>query len=237
MSNSYFRFKQFTVRQDRCAMKVSTDACIQGAWTPVNASMRRVLDIGAGTGLLSLMIAQRIPSAHIDALELDADAAAQATENVAASPFAERIRIIHADAATWEAPEPYDLIISNPPFFSNALLGPDAARNAARHTAMLDADALITLTRRLLAPGGLASFLWPLQEHRLFSDKAQAAGLFLHQELCIRHRAGANVARVVSVWAWQPAGEVVKETLVIKDGSDAYTQQFAALLSPFYLAL
>ncbi len=236
MSNSWFQFKQFTVQQDRCAMKVSTDACILGAWTPTNRAVQRALDIGAGTGLLSLMLAQRMPAAYFDAVELDAEAALQAMENVAASPFGSRIRVSHADAADWEAPEGYDLIVSNPPFFSRALLGPDAARNAARHAGSLDADALIRIVYRLLSPEGYASFLWPLQEHHEFLSKA-AERLFLMKSLFIRHREGGKVTRVVSIWGKLPVAGPTEETLTIKDATDHYTPQFAALLSPFYLNL
>src|SRR5690606_2219536 len=97
MSNSYFRFKQFTVHQEHCAMKVSTDACIQGAWTPIGAQVKNILDIGAGTGLLSLMLAQRQPQAKIDAIELDAAAAQQAAQNIAASPWADWVAVITGD--------------------------------------------------------------------------------------------------------------------------------------------
>src|ERR1700739_4799939 len=98
MGNSYFQFKQFTIAQDRCAMKVTTDACIQGAWTPLRPGIRRALDVGAGTGLLSLMLAQRNPDIIIDAIEADPAAAAQAAENAASSTWRDRVNIICADA-------------------------------------------------------------------------------------------------------------------------------------------
>ncbi|MGN6568280.1 MAG: tRNA1(Val) (adenine(37)-N6)-methyltransferase, partial [Flavipsychrobacter sp.] len=134
MSNQYFQFKQFRIEQDKCAMKVSTDACIQGAWTPIHDHVRHVLDIGTGTGLLSLMLAQRDPRMHIDAVELDEQAATQAKENIVSSPFSERIDIIHGDAKEYQANQQYDLIICNPPFFQNSLLGDNSKRNTARHT-------------------------------------------------------------------------------------------------------
>jgi tRNA1Val (adenine37-N6)-methyltransferase len=235
MSNSYFRFKQFTIEQDRCAMKVSTDACIQGAWTPIATDAKHVLDIGAGTGLLSLMIAQRAPQVSIDALEMDAETAAQASDNAAASAFADRIHVTQVDATKWQPAMSYDLIICNPPFFQNALKGPDAARNQARHSGALDMPALIELTQ-CLAPNGIASFLWPRAEHDIFVEKANAAGLYLIAQLNIRHLVRSVVSRVVGIYSRMPSSPVI-ENLVIKDETDNYTEQFIKLLSPFYLNL
>jgi tRNA1Val (adenine37-N6)-methyltransferase len=114
MSNTWFQFRNFTLQQDRCAMKITTDACIQGAWTPLAPMPQNVLDIGTGTGLLALMLAQRFPEVHIDAVEYDQSAAAQAQENTDASPFAARIRVINADIRSFSAETQYDNIICNP---------------------------------------------------------------------------------------------------------------------------
>src|SRR5205085_2984467 len=122
-SNSYFQFKQFRVQQEATAMKVSTDACIQGAWTPIEPFVKNVLDIGTGTGLLSLMVAQRNNHILIDAIELDENAAQQATENIHASPWGDRINIVNGDIRNYTFNRQYDLIICNPPFFQNSLLG------------------------------------------------------------------------------------------------------------------
>lgn len=236
MSNSYFQFKQFTVNQGRCAMKVSTDACIQGAWTPLRPGIRRVLDIGTGTGLLSLMIAQRLHDTSIDAIELDEEAVLQARENVSSSPFADRIQIILGDAALWETERRYDLIICNPPFFKSALLGPDKPRNAARHIDSLDAATLAQVVLNYLDPQGVASFLWPVQEFESFKEVADKAGLHLVRQLSIRHRPAAPETRVVSLWQKTPLG-YEKEELTIKSSVEGYSEEFAALLKPFYLAL
>jgi tRNA1Val (adenine37-N6)-methyltransferase len=237
MSNSFFQFKRFTLHQDQCAMKVSTDACIQGAWTPVAEAIHRVLDIGAGTGLLSLMIAQRILKAVVDAIELDASAAQQAKENVLSSPFAKRIHVIQADASKMNATCLYDLIVCNPPFFKNALLGPDAGRNAARHIDGLDARTLIQLCLVSLAPQGIASFLWPRDAHLTFVSAARREGLYLQQELNIRHRAASAIARTVGIFGKERLPAVTTTTLVIKDEQDRYTPEFTDLLRPFYLYL
>jgi tRNA1Val (adenine37-N6)-methyltransferase len=145
MANSYFDFKQFRIEQGNCGMKVSTDACIQGAWTPVPHGACRILDAGAGTGLLSLMLAQRAPEVMIDALEIDEAAAIQAGENISASAFADRIHIHHQDVRSFQPEDQYDLIICNPPFFINSLNSPEAARNLARHNHTLQQKDLLDL--------------------------------------------------------------------------------------------
>src|SRR5262245_25570320 len=123
MSNTFFQFKQFRIEQDKCAMKVSTDACIQGAWTPIEENVRNVLDIGTGTGLLSLMLAQRKPGIRIEAIEIEEQAYKQAAENVAYSPWAEQIHVIPGDVRNDSLNRKFDLIVCNPPFFQNSLLG------------------------------------------------------------------------------------------------------------------
>lgn len=237
MSNAYFAFKQFTVRQDMSAMKVSTDACIQGAWTPVHAAMKHALDIGAGTGLLSMMIAQRLPGAQIDALELNESAALQAVENIAASTFASRIRVVQTDAADWLAPRSYDLIICNPPFFKNNLTGPDAARNAARHTATLNPQSLVNMLRQNLSADGIASVMWPPAGHELFASLATAAGFSIQATLSVCDKADSRVTRVIGIYSRQACTRPVTEELIIKSGNGNYTQAFIDLLSPFYLNL
>ena len=218
-------------------MKVSTDACIQGAWTPLAPNMRRILDIGAGTGLLSLMMAQRAPDARIDALELHEAAAVQAAENAAASPFADRIHVHHIDATNWTVPYLYEYIICNPPFFKDSLLGPDAARNAARHGASLNPAALIDIICRHLAPHGTASVMWPEEAHHAFVSLAAARGLYLQRSLQVRDRAATRVTRVIGIYGRAVAEAPLTETLVIKTASGAYTADFAGLLATFYLYL
>ena len=218
-------------------MKVSTDACIQGAWTPVGPETKQVLDIGAGTGLLSLMLVQRAPQAMIDAVELDKAASTQALENVLTSQFSDRIRVINADASQWQSSDGYDLIICNPPFFHNALLGPDTSRNAARHVDALDAGSLIRLSLELLMPNGTASFLWPHDVFNSFKEQAVASGLHLHHQLNIQHRPGSPVTRIIGLFGKTQPQSSKEDTLTIKDNTEQYTPGFVALLRPFYLHL
>ncbi len=158
--NSGFTFKQFHVAHDRCAMKVGTDGILLGAWAPVT-NARRILDIGSGSGLIALMLAQRSPAdCRIDAVELDSNAARQARENAAASPWHERVTVIESAIQTYQA-APYDLIVSNPPYFVAGQSFRDPARALARHTGGLDSRDLLAACDRLLAPA--ARLRWSCQ--------------------------------------------------------------------------
>ena len=163
MANSFFKFQQFTVRQEHCAMKVGTDGTLLGAWA--NGG-RSVLDIGTGTGLIALMMAQRFPEARVTAIDIDQAACLQAHDNVAASPFASRIQIVQADVADYEA-EPFDVIVSNPPYFVESLTCPDYQRTTARHTASLTYQTLMCSAFRLLSDEGRFSVIIPFDSRSL----------------------------------------------------------------------
>lgn len=236
MSNSYFAFRQFRVEQDRCAMKVTTDACIQGAWTPLLSSVKSVLDIGAGSGLLALMLAQRGPGLVIDAVEYDNDAVAQAKENAVASPWSDRVNIIEADARQYRAGGKYDLIITNPPFFNNSLLGPKEQKNRARHTGSLSYEELLSVVSENLSDEGCLSILLPAPEYDVWTKLAVSKGWKECGKLMVRHRDNAQVKRIVGLLS-RAELPLPTDTLVIQEESGQYTQDFKALLSPFYLAL
>jgi tRNA1Val (adenine37-N6)-methyltransferase len=237
VGNPYFRFKQFVIHQDRCAMKVTTDACILGAWTPIPDNASRVLDIGAGTGLLALMLAQRDGDVVIDAVELDEAAAEQAGENAASCPWHERVHILRSDARGFHGVRKYDLIITNPPFFNNSLVGPSDERNAARHTPTLSYEALLQAIADNLSEDGSVSVLLPYPEFMLFRGKAKSYGLTLSQQLLIKHRPAAEVKRVVGIFTNGAVGQLKEEVLTIQDENDRYSARFSELLAPYYLAL
>jgi len=239
MSNDYFAFKQFRIAQDQCAMKVSTDACIQGAWTPVSNALTSVLDIGTGTGLLALMLAQRAPNACIDAVEIDPGAAVQAAANCGASPWASRIRVTESDIQNFSPGKHYELIISNPPFFKNSLLGTGLERNQARHQLSLGFDALLVSFDRLLSARGVASLLLPAAEHRLWSGLLYSSGWEIFHELHIVPAVGKPANRIVSLCRRRSGTAALPfaEELLIRDRSGAFTPEFTSLLRPFYLKL
>ena len=148
MSDSSFLFKQFIVHHDRCAMKVGTDGVLLGAWAPVDQA-HTALDVGTGTGLVALQLAQRNPHLRVTAVEIDAPAAAQAAENVAGSPWPDRIEVVCADFNDFQPDGRFDLIVSNPPYFVDALPCPDRQRNTARHAGGLNYDLLFRRSARL----------------------------------------------------------------------------------------
>lgn len=166
MPSPFFRFKHFTVWHDKCAMKVGTDGVLLGAWTPLptdDISHIRVLDIGTGSGLIALMIAQRTAgsSAQIDAIDIDTDATIQAIHNFQISPWNNVLQAHQSTLQDWNS-EPYHLIISNPPYFQNSLKAPDSQRSTARHTDTLTYPELIANAARLLAPNGILSLVLPI---------------------------------------------------------------------------
>lgn len=218
-------------------MKVSTTACIQGAWTPIHPSVKRVVDIGTGTGLLSLMLAQRNASITVDALEIDENTAAQATENIASSPFADRISILQQDARSFIPRQPYDLIICNPPFFSQDLKGPDSNRNAVRHDDHLSASELAEISKRCLSSTGYLSVLWPERRMAEWETIMNTMGWHLHESLSIHHNAGSRVSTVASIWSSQPVVNASKRDLLIYTAQSQYSDEVVDLLKSFYLRL
>ncbi len=237
MSRDYFAFRQFSIRQDRCAMKVSSDAVIFGAWvnTPKKPGAR-ILDIGAGTGLLSLMLAQRSAGAAIDAVEIDAEAAVQAMENVADSVFSDRIRIINEDALQYSPAAPYDLIISNPPFFSKSLHGPDDRRNVARHAGALNLATLFETASGALACKGAFALLMPLASEMEILTEARQSGLHLHATLRIQDNPGSLARRGCWIFRRTPVTHPEDQRLVIRDDAQ-YTSAYISLLRDYYLFL
>lgn len=236
MSNDYFALKKMRIEQENCAMKVSTDACIQGAWTPINKNCKHVLDIGTGTGLLALMLAQRKENLIIDALEIDDLAAVQAKENVANSPFAQQINVHKNDAKKWQAKELYDLIICNPPFFSKSLKGANSQRNLARHNDDFSFEDLIKAINKNLENNGQASILLPTSELPRWEIALEKSELRTCHKLFIKPFAHSKANRVIIILG-KNISEIKREELVIYDAPKQYTAEFTNLLRPFYLHL
>lgn len=218
-------------------MKVSTDACVQGAWAPVASSAKRILDIGCGTGLLSLMIAQKRPDLVIDALEVEASAAQQARENIAESPWGGSIHVQHTDVRDYTATVKYDMIICNPPFFSDDLRGPDEGRNLARHDTSLSQSDLFFVLSHNLSAQGVACVMLPAAEHALWETLLTRQSWHIHRALSVRPLASKRINRVISVAAAFPCGGRKDEVLTIYNSVGVYTEPFRELLMPYYLYL
>lgn len=233
MSNSEFRFKQFVVQQDRCAMKVSTDGVLLGAWAALDGACR-ILDIGTGTGLLALMAAQRNPSATIDAIEVDHDAAEQAMENVRASPWADRIRVHHIDARRMAVAEPYDRVVCNPPYYGGEMQASDVRTSVAKHGASLTFSELMIVVDRVLSPIGLASFIIPSGRQKELEGHAAARGLLPERVAHVVYTEGRSPKRLMIDFTRSASGRR-EETLTVERSPGVYSEAYHRLLAPFML--
>ena len=237
MANSYFKFKQFTIHQNKCAMKVCTDACLFGAIAAgKKLPSAKCLDVGTGTGLLSLMLAQKNKDIVIDAVEIDTDAALQATENITASAWADRITVINEDISTMKKGTPYDYIISNPPFFKNDLKSADTAVNNARHNTSLDLHQLIKIVDSKLADHGNFAVLLPYQHLNFFIEEAEKHGLYLSQQLLVKQTIKHKFFRSILFFKRSKSQTEYSE-IIIKDTENNYTPEFSAVLKDYYLFL
>lgn len=231
-----FTFKQFFVAHDRCAMKVGTDGVLLGAWTPV-AQATRILDIGSGSGLIALMLAQRTSSSVvIDAAELDLPAADQAKENFHDSPWAERLNVFAQDINVVAQTHPcrYDLIVSNPPYFESAVTCRDEARNTARYTQTLTHSALLQCAEKLLTEQGLFCVVLPYDLGLTLESNAHQQGWFSSCRLAVRDRPGKALNRLLLVLSRQPA-ETDSQELNLRESEGVYSSEFRALIADFYL--
>lgn len=232
--NPYFRFKQFAIFHDRCAMKVGTDGVLLGAWTKIGGA-QRILDIGTGTGLLALMLAQR-SLAQIDAVEIDEEACIQARENVERSPFSNRIAVYQLSIQDYASTcsQRYDLIVSNPPFFDNAYKAIHQARNLARHSDRLDKVDLLQSAQQLLSENGRLAVIYPTEEAEIFHRKAEAFGFFCHRKLYVKPTLNSPIKRAI-VELGKNQSEYQETSLTIEADRHIYTAEFIALIKDFYL--
>ncbi len=230
-----FQFKQFMIHQDQTAMKVSTDACILGAYTSLE-NATKVLDIGTGTGLIAMMLAQR-SKAKFSAVELDENAYQQAMENVQNSIFKEQITVFHQsiqDFAESNKDLSFELIVSNPPFFQNHLKSEQEKRNKALHTDTLSFEDLLASVIKLLSADGRFVVLLPAYESTVLENLALQEGLYPHKKLLIRHRNGSKILRIITTFGLTEK-ETIQEELIIRNLDESYTAQFSTLLKEYYL--
>lgn len=239
MANSYFRFKQFTVHQELAAMKVTTDACLFGAWVAKKMAACKkgdnILDIGTGTGLLSLMIAQQV-NAQIDAIEIDKAAAEQAKENIADSPWKDRIHVLHGDARVFDFNKQYDSIISNPPFYENELTSENILRNTAHHDAGLVINDLLSIIFRQLKDDGRFYILLPFKRYEEIKAAISKYGMKLGTVCMVKQSRAHSFFRVL-ISGGKKEGTIEMEELAIKENASDYTTEFSKFLKDYYLYL
>lgn len=234
MPKPLFRFKRFTIHQEHCAMKVSTDGVLFGAWVRY-AGARHILDIGTGTGLLALIAAQREPAARIDAVEIDADAARQAAENVAQSPWADRIRVHPLDVRRMHAAERFDLILCNPPYYAGYSASPDPRLGLAKHGGELRFEELITAVDNLLLPHGRFAVIVPLSREDQLLRMAATVDLRPVRRCTVRYVAHRPPKRVLLELDRDSTGCEQDELTVEATGPFDYTPRYRSLVQDLML--
>jgi len=237
MSNTYFQFKEFIIHQDQCAMKVCTDACILGAWFGGKIpSYSLALDIGSGTGLLMLMLAQQ-HKGEIRGIELDLAAFRQLKENIGQSKWKERLKVFPGDVRNFGFPEKFDFIITNPPFYEGDLAAATVAANLARHSRELTLVELLAVIDRNLEDGGSFGILLPYHRVAEFTQLAAGHSFHLREQLLVRQTPQHDPFRGILHFSRHKERSVPESELVIRDGAGQYTEEFVELMRAYYLKL
>jgi tRNA1Val (adenine37-N6)-methyltransferase len=231
---SIFRFKQFEVEQQGCAMRINTDGVMLGAIAQ-HSNPLHILDIGTGTGVIAMMVAQRFPRAMVDAVEIDKPAALRAGQNFSASPFADRLHAVHTSMEAYDASKKYDLIISNPPFFVNDLKNPEGRKSVARHADENFFEALVLKAEMLLSAEGLLWLILPVKQADFVIDKARAQNLLPLKEISICSDISKPVIRKI-ICLGRGAAPLKQERFYIYEAEGVYTDAYRHLLKDFFLA-
>ena len=232
-----FYFKHFSVEDSHSTMKVGTDAVLLGALSPSLSRPSRILEIGCGCGVVSLIAAQLNPEASIDALDIDGPSVAECESNFMLSPWHDRLHAIHADVKAHTSPTPYDLVICNPPFFQNSLKAPDQRRSNARHTDLLSFTELIDSVSRLLSPDGCFSCILPCREADQLVAIASAKGLFCSHKTVISNKPSSPPKRTVLTLSRQLPVQCDIEEVCLRDEENRYSAWYTNLTNDLYLNL
>ncbi len=237
MPNPYFSFKQFTVFHDKCAMKVGIDGVLLGAWTSVE-NANTILDIGTGSGLIALMLAQR-SIALIDAIDIDTNAILQAKENCSNSPWANRIALHENSLQQFSetCATKYDLIVSNPPYFVNSLKAPEEARTTARHTDTLSHESLLTTAKQLLKETGRICLILPVNEGLQCVDFANNINLYCRKKVVVYPKPNANPKRLLLEFSLTPSSAIESKLTIESNERHHYSPEFTLLAKDYYLKL
>jgi tRNA1Val (adenine37-N6)-methyltransferase len=258
--NLGFQFKQFYIAHDRCAMKVGTDGVLLGAWAttdqvPLSHLPCTILDVGTGSGLVALMLAQRFPQAQIDAIDIDEAAVSQATDNFLASPWSDRLHAYYSKVQEWKMVhgtcpngKGYDLIVSNPPYFRNSLKNPDKGREMARHTDTLSYDELLRHSARLLAQDGTLALILPADTEQEVTKTAKCYSLYPVRVTRVYSKLSKPTRRVLLCFTNTPSlpsdsapgqelpcSPFTEDTLVLEDAQGARSAAYKEITKDFYL--
>lgn len=238
MSHKPFQFKKFIVQQDQCAMKIGTDAVLLGAWTSLANNPKSILDIGSGTGIIALMLAQRSHAALIDAVEIDSNAYEQCVENFENSPWPDRLFCYHASLQEYyhDFDGKYDLILCNPPFYDYNYRSENSQRNLARFQIAMPFEHLIDSVSKLLSDNGVFSVIIPFKEEKNIIDLATRSNLFPNRILHVQGNPSSKIVRSIIEFSYY--SPVIKnEDLIIETSRHQYTQEYINLTKDFYLKM
>ncbi len=236
---SKFQFKQFSIEQDRTAMKIGTDGVLLGAWTPIKNNPFSILDIGTGTGIIALMLAQRSFAEQIDALEIDEDAYEQATDNFENSPWNDRLFCFHAglDEFIEEPEDEYDLIVSNPPFYSEDYKSNNGQRDLARFQDAMPFEDLIEAADLLLSENGIFSVIIPHKEEENFLALANEFELYPIKITRVKGTPASEIKRSLLAFSRNENPDFSIDELIIETARHQYTPEYIALTKDFYLKM
>lgn len=236
---SIFQFKQFAVNQDQCAMKIGTDGVLLGAWVPIDTSPNNILDIGTGTGIIALMLAQRCDAHQIDALEIDENAYEQAVDNFESSPWSDRLFCFHAglDEFVEEPEDEYDLIVSNPPFYIEDYRSENPQRDLARFQESMPFEDLVEAASLLLSENGVFAVIIPFKEEEKFLELAKEYELFPIKITRVKGTHENQIVRSLVAFRRYELAVLTADELVIEISRHEYTDDYIALTKDFYMKM
>ena len=236
---SIFQFKQFAVNQDQCAMKIGTDGVLLGAWVPIDNCPNRILDIGTGTGIIALMLAQRCDAQQIDALEIDENAYEQAVDNFESSPWSDRLFCFHAglDEFVEEPEDEYDLIVSNPPFYTEDYFSNNEQRDLARFADAMPFEDLIEAADLLLSENGIFSVIIPFKEEASFIALAEKYELYPIKITRVKGTPTTEIKRSLLAFKRFELPVLLANELIIETARHQFTPEYMELTKDFYLKM